>query len=106
MIGVDIVEVSRIAQAVNRFGDRFLNKIFSDEEIRYVERKKNKYQSLAGRFAAKEAFMKAVGRGLSWKEIKVLEEQGKPFIIYKGTRYDGISISHERAYAVSVVIIQ
>jgi holo-[acyl-carrier protein] synthase len=106
MIGVDIVEVSRIARAVDRFGDRFLNKIFSPEEITYVERKKNKFQSLAGRFAAKEAFMKAVGRGLSWNEIRILEEKGKPFIMYKGTRYDGISISHEKAYAVSVVIIR
>ena len=105
MVGIDIADVSRIAQAVDRFGDRFLNRVFTVEEIRYAERKKNKYQSLAGRFAAKEAFMKAVGRGLSWKEINVLEERGKPFIIYKGMRYDGISISHEKAYAVSVVII-
>lgn len=105
MVGIDIADVSRIAQAVDRFGDRFLHRVFTDEEIRYAGRKKNKYQSLAGRFAAKEAFMKAVGRGLSWKEIKVLEEGGRPFIIYEGKRYDGISISHEKAYAVSVVVI-
>ena len=105
MVGIDISDVSRIARAVERFGDRFLEKVFTDEELRYAEKKKNRYQTLAGRFAAKEAFMKAVGRGLSWKEINVLEEKGKPFILYRGTRYEGISISHEKAYAVSVVII-
>jgi len=105
MVGIDIADVSRIARAVERFGDRFLNKVFTDEEISYAERKKNRYQTLAGRFAAKEAFMKAMGRALTWKEISVLEDRGKPFIMYRGTRYDGISISHEKAYAVSVVII-
>ncbi|MDR2017877.1 MAG: holo-ACP synthase [Syntrophobacterales bacterium] len=105
MVGIDIVDVSRIAQAVDRFGDRFLHKVFTDEEIRYAKQRKSMYQTLAGRFAAKEAFMKAVGKGLSWKAIEVLQTGGKPFIIYKHTRYEGVSISHEKAYAVSVVII-
>jgi holo-[acyl-carrier protein] synthase len=105
MIGIDIVEVSRIEGAVQRFGDRFLNRVFTDEELEYVKGKKNRYQSLAGRFAAKEAFMKAIGKGLSWREIGVSTSQGRPFIVYRGERYEGVSISHEKAYAVSVVII-
>ena len=104
-VGVDIVEVARIDEAVGRFGDRFLSRVFTDEEIRYAKGKKSVCQTLAGRFAAKEAFIKAFGQGLAWKEINVSEGGGKPFILFRGTRYDGISISHEKAYAVSVVII-
>ena len=104
-VGVDIVEVARIDAAVGRFGERFLTRVFTDEEIRYAKGKKNMYQTLAGRFAAKEAFMKASGQGFLWKEIGIREEKGKPFILFRGVRYDGISISHEKAYAVSVVII-
>jgi holo-[acyl-carrier protein] synthase len=105
MVGVDIVEVARIASALSRFGDRFLTKVFTEGELRYAKKKKNVHQTLAGRFAAKEAFMKAWGRGLKWTEIDVSEAGGKPFILCRGVRYDGVSISHEKAYAVSVVII-
>ncbi|HEY3276513.1 MAG TPA: holo-ACP synthase [Syntrophorhabdaceae bacterium] len=105
MVGVDIVEVSRIAAAVERYGEHFLRKIFTEEEVAYARRKKNIYQSLAGRFAAKEAFMKARGRGLPWREIAVHETGGRPFIMFQGQKYEGISISHEKAYAVSVVIL-
>lgn len=104
-VGVDIVEVARIDAAVDRFGERFLSRVFTGEEIRYAKGKKNFCQTLAGRFAAKEAFMKAFGQGLAWKEINVSEGGGKPFILFRGARYDGISISHEKAYAVAVVII-
>ncbi len=105
MIGIDIVDVSRIARAVERFGDRFLTRVFTDEELRYAQSRKNMYQTLAGRFAAKEAFIKALGKGLPWKEIMVSGAGGKPFVTCRGIRYDGVSISHEKAYAVSVVII-
>jgi holo-[acyl-carrier protein] synthase len=104
-VGVDIVEVSRIAAAVERHGERFLRRVFTEEEIAYAKGKKNMYQSLAGRFAAKEAFMKALGKGLTWTDIGVRETGGKPFIVYQGERYEGISISHEKSYAVSVVMI-
>jgi len=49
--------------------------------------------------------MKASGERLTWRDIEVLSEKGRPFIIYRGKRYDGVSISHERSYAVSVVIL-
>ena len=106
MIGVDIVDISRIVDVVEKYGDRFLDKVFTEEEITYVKKGKRINESLAGRFAAKEAFMKAYGKKLAWKEINVLQVEGRPFIQYHGVRYEGVSISHERAYAVSVVIIQ
>ncbi len=105
MVGVDIVEVARIADAVEKYGDRFLNKVFTEEEIVYARGKRRIHESLAGRFAAKEAFMKASGKRLIWKDIQVSQKEGRPFIRYHGVHYDGVSIAHERAYAVSVVMI-
>jgi len=105
MVGIDIVDVSRITDAVEKYGDRFLDKVFTREEIAYATQRKRADESFAGRFAAKEAFMKAIGRRLAWKDINVLQSRGRPYIEFHGTRYDGISISHEQAYAVSVVVI-
>ena len=105
MVGIDIVDVSRITDAVEKYGDRFLDKVFTREEIVYARQRKMAGESLAGRFAAKEAFMKAIGRKLAWKDINVLQSGGKPYIEFHGTRYDGISISHEKAYAVAVAVI-
>ncbi len=106
MIGIDIVDISRIAGMVERYGDRFLEKIFTPAEVSYAAKKKRKEESLAGRFAAKEAFMKASGRRLAFRDIEVLSESGKPFIMYHGMRYDDVSISHERLFAVSVVMLK
>lgn len=107
MVGIDIVDVSRIASAAKRHGDRFLKRVFTDGELEHVDGMKRKYESLAGRFAAKEAFMKAMGRRLSFRDIEVRSrDSGKPFIVFAGKRYDGLSISHERTYAVSVVVIE
>jgi len=105
MIGIDIVDVSRIADAVERHGDHFLQKVFTEKEIEYVKIRKRMHESFAGRFAAKEAFIKAIGKRLAWKDIEVLQVKGKPYIEFNGNRYEGVSISHERTYAVSVVII-
>jgi holo-[acyl-carrier-protein] synthase len=105
VVGIDIVDVSRIKGVIEKYGDRFLDKVFTREEIAYARRRKTADESFAGRFAAKEAFMKAMGRKLEWKDINVLQCEGKPYIEFNGTRYDGISISHERLYAVSVVVI-
>lgn len=106
MIGIDIVDVTRIGKALERHGERFLAKVFTPSEIAYARSKKRMEESLAGRFAAKEAFMKARGERLDWKDIEVSSKGGKPYITYKGNRYDGVSISHERSYAVSVVFYQ
>ena len=106
MIGIDIVDVSRIAALAERHGERFLHRVFTDAEIAYVSGKRRAFESLAGRFAAKEAFMKARGKRLPWREIEVLSvERGKPVIRYQGTQFNSVSISHERSYAVAVVSI-
>jgi holo-[acyl-carrier protein] synthase len=106
MVGVDIVEVSRIGRLNARYGEKFLSKVFTDDEIRYARSKIKGDESLAGRFAAKEAFMKARGRRLPWKSIEVRSgDRGRPFILFEGAMFEGVSISHERSYAVSVVII-
>ncbi|OPY69534.1 MAG: Holo-(acyl-carrier-protein) synthase [Syntrophorhabdaceae bacterium PtaU1.Bin034] len=107
MIGIDIVDVSRIGRLKEKYGDKFLVKVFTEGEIRYTAGKKKSDESLAGRFAAKEAFMKAWGRRLPWKDIEIHSgERGRPFILFEGKRFDGVSISHERNYAVSAVLIE
>lgn len=78
--GIDIVEIERIAQSIARYGDRFLEKIFTAEEIAFCRRKKNFAESFAARFAAKEAGAKALGTGIqhgvTWKELEVRRQPG------------------------------
>jgi phosphopantetheine--protein transferase-like protein len=106
MVGIDIIEISRIERLKGLYGDKFLTRVFTDGEIRYAGARKRGDESLAGRFAAKEAFMKAWGQRLPWKHVEICSgERGNPFILFRGHRYDGVSISHERSYAVSVVAI-
>jgi holo-[acyl-carrier protein] synthase len=102
-VGVDIVDVGRIGSMVERHGDRFLKKVFTEGEVAYATAKKRMFESLAVRFAAKEAFMKAVGRRLPWRDIEVAMRGSTPSIRFGGKTYDGVSLSHERAYAVAVV---
>lgn len=104
MLGIDIVEISRIRRMLEKHGDHFLSRVFTPAEIDYARMKKNMDQCLAGRFAAKEAFIKASGKKPAFKDIEVLSDAGKPFIMYQGIRYDSVSISHERSYAVSIVL--
>jgi holo-[acyl-carrier protein] synthase len=72
--GVDLAEVRRIREAFERYGDRFLHRIYTPGEIAYVERKANKFERYAGRFTAKEAGMKAIGtgwkRGVKWQDFE------------------------------------
>ena len=116
-IGVDIVEVDRIKKAVQKWGERFLKKIFSDFELSYCGRKKNMYQCLAARFAAKEAFIKAlsgfetVGTLPGLADISVVNHpSGKPSISAGkdlSERYViNLTLSHERHYAVAAVILE
>ena len=107
MIGIDIVEVARIERLRDVYGDAFLRKVFTPEEAAYATGKKRWAESLAGRFAVKEAFMKAWGRRLPWRGIEVRPgDRGNPFVVFRGVRYDEVSISHERAFAVAVVRIE
>jgi holo-[acyl-carrier protein] synthase len=88
-IGIDLVEVSRIALALSRWGSKFENRVFSEKEMFYCNSKKDRAQRLACRFAAKEALLKALGigwrYGTDWKEIEVInDELGKPSICLSG----------------------
>ena len=81
--GVDLAEVHRIREAIGRHGDRFIRRIYTVAEIAYVERKANKFERYAGRFAAKEAGMKAIGtgwkRGVAWQDFEVVNlASGRP----------------------------
>jgi len=105
MIGVDIVDIARIHRIVERYGERFLDRVYSKDEANYARGKRRMEETLAGQFAAKEAFIKALGRGVPWRDIVVCHEGARPFIRFRGKRYDDVSISHEHAYAVAVVNI-
>jgi len=113
--GIDAIEIERIGAAVERWGERFLNRIYTPDEILHC---RGRTQSLAGRFAAKEATSKALGvgiRGLRWREIEILRgPRGKPVLYLHGnaeeiaqraglTHFD-VSISHTRTDAVAVVV--
>ena len=113
--GIDIIEIARIEKAVARWGERFLRRIYTDDEIRLCGRKP---QSLAARFACKEAVMKLLGtgiKGVCWRDIETLSyPSGKPLInLYGGAKREAyklglkdiaVSISHSREYAVVSVV--
>ena len=115
--GVDIIEIPRIKQTLDRYGQRFLNRIFTPDEIAYCH---GRAPNLAGRFAAKEATMKALGtgvRGVSWKDIEVVRaDSGAPSVKLHGRAEKraehlqvsdiSLSISHSREYAVAFVVAQ
>jgi holo-[acyl-carrier protein] synthase len=88
-IGLDATDIPRIAQTLERYGDRFLHRIFTDGEIAYCKRRRNPVPHLAGRFAAKEAGMKALGtghsRGVLWKDLEVVRVSGPPQLRLHGT---------------------
>jgi holo-[acyl-carrier protein] synthase len=119
--GVDIAEVPRIRESIERFGDRFLRRIFTDGEIGYCERKASRYESYAARFAAKEAGMKALGTGWShgvrWRDIEVIRPKGqRPTIQFHGqaaaiaaklgTRNISLSLTHTAEQALAHVILE
>lgn len=118
-LGTDIVEIVRIGQMIEWHGEHFLQRVFTEDEIRYCHDRKQCYQHFAGRWAAKEAAMKSLGtgfiRGISWREIEVCSlKSGAPVMkLHGGTRdyVDSrgigeimISISHCRAYAMATAI--
>jgi holo-[acyl-carrier protein] synthase len=113
--GVDIIEIDRIQAALERWGQRFLNRIYTEGEIAYC---RGRPPNLAGRFAAKEAAMKALGtglRGVGWKDVEVVRGTGgKPSVRLHGRallRAEklgvtelALSLSHSRGYAVAFVV--
>ena len=118
--GTDIVEISRIKEAIEKHGDIFLKKVFTDSEINYCETGEvTKYQHYAGRFAGKEAVSKFLGTGFlgefDLKDIEIKNNEfGKPEVtLYnkalavfndKGYKEISISISHSKEYAISMVV--
>lgn len=119
-LGTDIIEIDRIKQAIER-SDRFRQRVYTEHEITYCENKHTGvYQSYAGIYAAKEAFMKALGTGLrygSWQDIEVCHDEfGAPYLSITGAfkkiiqericTESIVSISHCREYAMSTVIIK
>ena len=118
--GVDIVEIFRMKDAIDKWGDSFLGKIFTDREIKYSNSKRFACQHFAARFAAKEAVVKAFGEPkkfpIKWTEIEVLnDDEGKPMIKFHNDalklknkkKVDKVivSMSHSRNYAVANVIL-
>ena len=114
-VGVDIIEIDRIEEAALSWQGSFLKRVYTEAEL---ESSGNKPSSLAARFAAKEAVMKALGtgaRGLGWKDIEVLSNsEGAPFVRLHGRAYDkakeigmsqfAISMSHSKHYAIAMVV--
>lgn len=117
-IGNDIVQISRIAQSVENYGKQFLDKVFTDDEQVYCESRNNRAQHYAVRFAAKEAFSKAIGTGwteeFGWRDISVLRNsEGKPSIALQGalaqkwnTYSIHLSLSHTTDMALATVVIE
>ena len=113
--GVDIIEIARIEKAVNCWGKRFLNRIYTEPELRLC---REKPQALAVRFAGKEAVMKALGtgiKGINWKEVEIMAKpSGQPLVYLYGKAQDkanelgldglAISLSHSQEYAVAFVV--
>ena len=92
-IGVDLVECARIQHSLDRFGDRFLHRVFTDGEIAYAQSMKFPARHLAARFAAKEAISKAfgtgIGKAMGWKDIDVHKKpSGEPFVVLEGGAKD------------------
>jgi holo-[acyl-carrier protein] synthase len=120
-LGTDLIETRRVQQSMDRFGERFLERIFSAGEIAYCKRKKNAAESFAVRFAAKEAGAKALGTGIShgvsWKEFEVKREvSGKPSLHLTGRAAElagalgikriQLSLTHSREFAMAVVVAE
>lgn len=110
-MGVDITEVRRLRLAVEKWGQDFLQRIFTAQELKNAKNKSSFYQHLAGRFAAKEAVFKALGdKNLGWQDVQILNDQeGKPYCLLfnqKGKKLEAhISISHVKTYAVASAVI-
>jgi len=110
--GVDLAEVDRIRAAIARYGRRFIDRIYTPAEIAYVERKANRFERYAGRFAAKEAGMKAIGtgwrRGVRWQDFEVSNLHGQAAHIAEqlGVKLISLSITHTAELGMAHVILE
>jgi holo-[acyl-carrier protein] synthase len=119
--GVDLCEVHRIKAAIERYGDKFVQRIYTEREIAYASRKANLYERYAARFAAKEAGMKALGTGwhggVRWRDFEVTNlRSGRPTLQFHGKAAEyaqklgvqniSLSITHTAAQAMAMVILE
>jgi holo-[acyl-carrier protein] synthase len=119
--GIDIIEIDRVARSIERFGERFLDRIFTPGEIAYCSRKKNAAESFAARFAAKEAGAKALGTGIqhgvAWKELEVQRQPGSRPTLHLsgraselasqlGVRRIALSLTHSQTIAMASVHLE
>ncbi len=120
-MGIDIAEVPRIREAIERHGQRFLHRIFTEGEIQYCESKANRVERYAARFAAKEAGMKAIGTGwnygVRWRDIEVARKPGsRPTLLLHGKAAEfaarlgavniALSLTHTAEQAMAQVILE
>ena len=120
-IGVDLVECARIERSMDRFGDRFLNRVFTEGEIEYSMSMKFPARHLAARFAAKEAVSKAfgtgIGKAMGWRNIDIRKkESGEPFLVFSGSAEELavkrgvtsalITLSHTEHHAIACVVLE
>ena len=118
-VGLDATEIARIAEMIERYGDRFIRRVFTEGEIAYCQRKRDFASSFAARFAAKEAAMKALGTGHShgvfWTGIEVVRRYGPPRLAFHGGAADRfqsmggtgslLTITHSRDLAIAQVLL-
>jgi holo-[acyl-carrier protein] synthase len=118
-LGFDTTDIPRIAATYERYGERFLRRIFTEGEIAYCMRRRDPVPSLAGRFASKEAAMKALGtghsRGVLWQDIEVIRHGGPPQLRLHGgaarraesmgVRKSLLTITHSEALAMALVLL-
>jgi len=119
--GIDIAEVPRIRRAIERFGQRFLERIFTENEMGYCDSKANRVERYAARFAAKEAAMKALGtgwnHGVRWRDCEVVRMPGgrptmtfhgraREFAAKMGVKNAALSLSHTQEQAIAQVILE
>ena len=110
-IGIDLIEVDRVNKTMGQH-PRFLDRVFTPEEVRYSRGKKNAAQHLAARFAAKEAFFKALGRRIAWAEVGVVNlPSGRPLLQVTAKENLGfsrahLSLTHLRSHAQAMVILE
>jgi holo-[acyl-carrier protein] synthase len=121
-VGTDLIEIERVQASIDRFGERFLARLFTPGEIAYCQHKrKNSTESFAARFAAKEAGAKALGtgisRGISWQELEVRRQPGERPTLHlsgraaeraaaMGVRRVQLSLTHSRELAMAVVVVE
>jgi holo-[acyl-carrier protein] synthase len=119
--GIDITEVPRIAAAIEKHGERFLRRVYTENEIKYCDSKANRMERFAARFAAKEAAMKALGtgwnNGVRWRDVEVCRQPGgRPTLAFHGKAAEiaaqlgaaraALSLSHTTEQAIAQVILE